>query len=88
MSSSTRGSYRRRIPRNQLLLASAVTAGRQRAGMTQRQLAAQLARAPSFVGTIELGEQELRVVELLDYARALGMAAELLGRSSHLRAAR
>jgi transcriptional regulator with XRE-family HTH domain len=80
MSSLTRGSSRRRIPRNQLL-ASALTAARQRAGMTQRQLAAQLARAPSFAGKIELGEQELRVVDLSDYARALGMdAAELLGK--------
>lgn len=36
-------------------------------------------RAHSFVGKIELGEQELRAVELLDYAHALGVeAAELL----------
>lgn len=36
-------------------------------------------RAHSFVGKIELCEQELRAVEFLDYAHALGMdAAELL----------
>jgi transcriptional regulator with XRE-family HTH domain len=52
---------------------------RRRAGMTQRQLAAQLARTHSFIGKIECGIQELKGAELLDYARALRMdPAEVL----------
>jgi transcriptional regulator with XRE-family HTH domain len=45
---------------------------REKAGMTQRALAAKLGREHSFVSRIELGERRLDVVELFWVARACG----------------
>lgn len=66
--------------RHQALMA-AVAAARLKAGLTQRQLAARLGRAHSFVGKIESGERQLNVLEFCELADALGVgAAKLLGR--------
>ena len=48
---------------------------RERAGLTQRELAARLKRAHSFVGKIESGERQLNVLEFCEYADALGATA-------------
>ncbi len=54
---------------------------RQAAGMTQRDLAAKLGRAHSFVGKYESGERQLSVLEFVAVADALKVAApELLRR--------
>lgn len=50
----------------------AIVALRQRAGLTQRQLAAKLQRERSFVGRLELGERRLDLVEFFWVCRACG----------------
>ncbi|AMN46664.1 hypothetical protein ACG33_06045 [Steroidobacter denitrificans] len=56
-------------------LITALAAARHDAGMTQRELAAVLRRAHSFVGKIESGERQLNVLEFCEYADALGASA-------------
>lgn len=52
---------------------------RRRVGLTQSQLAVSLGVPQSFVAKTELGERGLRVYELFDYAKGLGVpAGELL----------
>ena len=69
-----------RNQRHQALMA-AMTAARLKAGLTQRQLAARLGRAHSFIGKIESGERQLNVLEFCELADALGLsAAKLLAR--------
>jgi transcriptional regulator with XRE-family HTH domain len=68
-----------RTSRHKALMA-ALTTARERAGLSQRELAKRLGRAHSFVGKIESGERQLNVLEFCDYADVLGAnAAELLG---------
>ena len=58
---------------------AALIAARERAGLSQRELAKRLDRAHSFVGKIESGERQLNVLEFCEYADVLGVdAAELL----------
>lgn len=58
-----------------------LAAAREAADLTQRDLAARLERAHSFVGKIESGERQLNVLEFCDYADALDVnPAELLKR--------
>ncbi len=45
---------------------------RQRAGMTQRDLAARIKRPHSFVGRMEAGERRVDVIEFIEIARVLG----------------
>ena len=49
---------------------------REAAGMTQRDLAKKLKRAPSVVARIETGERRLDVIEFVGYCRALGAKPE------------
>jgi transcriptional regulator with XRE-family HTH domain len=49
-----------------------LVAWREKAGMTQRDLAEELRRERSFVSRIELGERRLDVVEFYWVAKALG----------------
>jgi transcriptional regulator with XRE-family HTH domain len=49
-----------------------LVAARERAGLTQRQLAARLRRPHSFVGRMEAGERRVDVVEFIEIARILG----------------
>lgn len=51
---------------------AALAAARQKAGMSQRELAKRLDRAHSFVGKIESGERQLNVLEFCEYVEALG----------------
>jgi transcriptional regulator with XRE-family HTH domain len=68
-----------RTSRHKALMA-ALTAARERAGLSQRELARRLERAHSFVGKIESGERQLNVLEFCEYADVLGTdAADLLG---------
>jgi transcriptional regulator with XRE-family HTH domain len=54
---------------------------RQRAGLTQRELAERLHRSHSFVGKLESGERQLDLLEFCEYAEILGVdAANLLRR--------
>jgi transcriptional regulator with XRE-family HTH domain len=53
------------------LIGMLVTA-RERAGLTQRDLAATLRRPRSFVGRMEAGERRIDVIEFIEIARALG----------------
>jgi len=48
---------------------------RKRAGLTQAQVAAKLGRYQSFVATVESGQRRIDVVELLDFADAIGFDA-------------
>jgi transcriptional regulator with XRE-family HTH domain len=50
---------------------AALVAARERAGVSQRELARRLERAHSFVGKIESGERQLNVLEFWEYAEAL-----------------
>lgn len=59
-------------PRQRALIA-VVTAARQRAGLNQRDLATRLGRAHSFIGKIEVGAQQLKVLEFCDLAEAVGV---------------
>lgn len=59
-------------------LMAAVAAARQKAGMTQRDLAKRLGRAHSFVGKIESGERQLNVLEFCELADALGVSPKEL----------
>lgn len=55
---------------------------RNAAGLTQRELAAKLNRAHTFVAKVELGERRIDVVEFIELARALRMEpTELLARA-------
>jgi len=49
-----------------------LVAARERAGMTQRDLAARLKRPHSFVGRMEAGERRVDVIEFIEIARVLG----------------
>src|SRR5258708_1361103 len=65
---------------------------REKAGMTQRNLAQKLGRENSFVSRIELGERRLDVVEFFWVLRALGQdpvraAAGLMGELTQLEGA-
>jgi len=44
---------------------------RERAGLTQRDLAARLKRPHSFVGRIEAGERRVDVIEFIEIARVM-----------------
>ena len=44
---------------------------RERAGLTQRDLAARLKRPHSFVGRIEAGERRIDVIEFIEIARVM-----------------
>lgn len=61
----------RRTPRY-LRLRDLLAAARERAGLTQTELAAKLGRPQSFVAKYEGGERRLDVVEFLEVATALG----------------
>lgn len=50
-----------------------LTARRKEIGLTQQGLADQLGLHKQFVSRVELGERRLDVVELADFARALGL---------------
>jgi transcriptional regulator with XRE-family HTH domain len=60
-----------RSPRHEALRALLVEK-RKRAGMTQAQVAKKLRRYQSFVATVESGQRRIDVVELLDFADAIG----------------
>ncbi|HWZ63603.1 MAG TPA: helix-turn-helix transcriptional regulator [Steroidobacteraceae bacterium] len=49
-----------------------LVAARDKAGLTQRQLADRLRRPHSFVGRMEAGERRVDVVEFIEIARVLG----------------
>ncbi len=54
---------------------------REKAGMTQRDLAARIKRPHSFVGRMEGGERRVDVIEFIEIAKVLGAdPRELFGR--------
>jgi transcriptional regulator with XRE-family HTH domain len=57
--------------RRQKQFQKALADARERAGLTQAQLAVRLGRPQSFVSKFENGERRLDVIEFLDVARAL-----------------
>jgi len=62
-------------------LMAALVAARNKADITQRELARRLGRAHSFVGKIESGERQLNVLEFCELADALGVdPRELFGK--------
>ncbi|MEO7917065.1 MAG: helix-turn-helix transcriptional regulator [Dokdonella sp.] len=46
---------------------------RQKAGLTQRDLAARIKRPHSLVGRMESGERRIDVIEFIDISRVLGV---------------
>jgi transcriptional regulator with XRE-family HTH domain len=61
------------------LIATLVDA-RNAAGLTQRALAAKLKRSDSFVWKFEAGERQLKVLEFIEMANALGVEPDRLMR--------
>lgn len=57
---------------------AALVAAREKAGITQRELARRLGRSHSFVGKVESGKRQLNVLEFCELADALGTDAKLL----------
>lgn len=55
-----------------------LVATRERAGLTQREVAARLRRPHSFVGRIEAGERRVDVVEFIEIARVLETDPQVL----------
>lgn len=69
-----------RSAKHRALIATLVEA-REAAGLTQRALAAKLRRSDSFVWKFEAGERQLKLLEFLDLAEALGVRpGELIDR--------
>lgn len=56
----------------QLALCRALVDARQKAGLSQQQLAARLKRPQSFVARLESGERRIDVVEFIVLARTIG----------------
>lgn len=54
-------------------MAGLLLEARQKAGLTQRELAIRLGKPAAFPHKVEHGEREINVVELLDYCQALGL---------------
>jgi transcriptional regulator with XRE-family HTH domain len=48
---------------------------RKKAGLTQAEVAAKLGRYQSLVATVERGQRRIDVVELMDFAEAIGFDA-------------
>lgn len=58
-----------------------LVAAREKAGLTQRDLAARIKRPHSFVGRMEAGERRVDVIEFIEIARVLGAEPkELFGK--------
>ena len=55
---------------------ASLVAARKAAGMTQRDVAAKMARPRSFVGKVEVIERNLSILEFIEWTRALGLSAE------------
>jgi transcriptional regulator with XRE-family HTH domain len=59
-------------PEHHLIVGAALEAARQRANITQVELARRLGKPQSFVSAYELGKRRVDVIEFLLIARALG----------------
>lgn len=66
-------SQRTKTKRHRALVA-AIIQQRQEAGLTQRDLAARLRVSQSWVASIESRQRRVDVIEMLDIAKALGVA--------------
>jgi transcriptional regulator with XRE-family HTH domain len=71
-------------PAHHLVVGAALAAARQRANLTQVELAARLGKPQSFVSAFESGKRRVDVIEFLLIARTLGadplaMFAEIEG---------
>jgi transcriptional regulator with XRE-family HTH domain len=66
-----------RSPQHQELLRLLIDA-RERANLTQQELASRLRRHQSFVAKYEGGERRLEVIEFVQICRAMGVKAEQL----------
>ena len=64
-------------PRHDALCAFLIEA-RHKAGLTQVAVAKRLRRHQSFVATVESGQRRIDVVEMLDFAEAIGFDPRLL----------
>lgn len=67
--------YERLGPRYKLI--SALIGARQRAGLTQRELARRMGRSQAVVSRLESAEHSPRIETLLEYAEACGHQIEL-----------
>jgi transcriptional regulator with XRE-family HTH domain len=63
-----------RSPRHRKLIEEIVRA-REKAGLSQRQLAALIKRSPSYISKFEAAERRLEVCEFADLCDALGVDA-------------
>lgn len=61
-------------------LVATIVEARNAAGLTQRALAAKLKRSDSFVWKFEAGERQLKVLEFIEVASALGVEPDKLMR--------
>lgn len=58
--------------RGHQLLIQVLVEAREKAGITQRDLAGRIKRPHSFVGRMEAGERRVDVIEFIEIARVLG----------------
>ena len=56
----------------------ALVEARKSAGLTQRDIAARIGKPPSFVGKVEAIERNLSVLELMAWAKAIGVSSHEL----------
>lgn len=68
----TLGSLRQKV------LCEFLIEARGKAGLTQASVAKRLRRHQSFVATVESGQRRIDVVEMLDFAEAIGFDPRLL----------
>ena len=57
------------------LLREALVQARERSGLSQRELSKLLGRSPTFASKVERGERHIDLVELVDFAKVLGIDA-------------
>jgi ribosome-binding protein aMBF1 (putative translation factor) len=64
--------------RGHQILIQVLVEAREKAGMTQRDLAGRIKRPHSFVGRMEAGERRVDVIEFIEIARVLGADPKVL----------
>lgn len=75
-------------PKEQLVVGKVLAAARQRAGISQKDLAATLGKPQSFVSSYENGQRRVDVLEFMRIASGIDASAERLFRAVVRRSAR
>lgn len=62
-------------PKDQKMVGEVLAKARERAGLTQQQLAKRLAKPQSFISSYERGQRRVDVIEFLTIAQGIGVDA-------------